>query len=106
MNVDDVFLILYHHQLQDGLSKDIRAKFSTIQKSQGTKICKMYQKAEAGLHRQKIKLQRPALEESRKQFFKIIATKEVNEQLNLSLLDLDKESWKSNMLEHVDTERG
>jgi Protein of unknown function (DUF3435) len=34
--------IVRARQLQDGLSKDIYAKFSTIKKSKGTKIHKLY----------------------------------------------------------------
>jgi len=84
--------IVRARQLQDSLSKDIRAEFGTIKKSKGTKIHKLYQKAEAGLHCEKIRLRRSALHKSRKQFFKTVETKDVNKQLDPSLLDLDKES--------------
>jgi Protein of unknown function (DUF3435) len=58
--------IVRARQLRDGLSKDIRAEFGTIEKSKGTKIHELYQKAEAGLRREKIRLRRSALQESRK----------------------------------------
>jgi Protein of unknown function (DUF3435) len=97
--------IVRARQLRDGLSKDIRAKFGTIKKSKGTKIHNLYQKAEADLRREKIRLRRSALQESRRQFFETIETKDVNEQLDLSKLDLDKESWKPEMVEHDLEER-
>jgi hypothetical protein len=43
--------IVKYRQLRDNLSRDIRAEFSTIKKSEGTKIHEMYQKAEANLRR-------------------------------------------------------
>jgi Protein of unknown function (DUF3435) len=97
--------IVRARQLRDGLSKDIRAEFGTIKKSKGTKIHKLYQKAEAGLRREKIRLRRSALQESRKQFFETVETKDVNEQLDPSLLNLDKESWKPEIMEHDLEER-
>lgn len=77
-------------QLRDCLPKDVSAEFGTIQNSKGTKIYENYEKAEAGLRRQKIKLRKSALQESRKQFFGTIEAKDINELLDLSLLDLDE----------------
>jgi Protein of unknown function (DUF3435) len=65
----------------------------------------MYRKAEADLRSQTIKLRRTALQESRKQFFKTIETEDVNKQLDPSPLDLDKEIWKPNMVQHDLEER-
>jgi Protein of unknown function (DUF3435) len=53
--------IVRARQLRDGLLKDIRAEFDTIEKSKGTKIHELYQKAKAGLRREKIRLRRSAL---------------------------------------------
>jgi hypothetical protein len=46
-------------------------------------------KAESRLYQQKTRLRKSALKESRKQFFETIETKDINEQLDLSLLNLD-----------------
>jgi Protein of unknown function (DUF3435) len=97
--------IVRARQLRDGLSKDIRAEFGTIQNSKGTKLYQMYQKAEAGLRRQKTRLRKSALQESRKQFFEKIETQDINEQLDLSLLDLDKDGWTPEIVEHDLEER-
>lgn len=51
--------IVRARQLRDSLSKDIRAEFSTIQNSKGTKMYEINQKAEAELHRQETKLGNP-----------------------------------------------
>ena len=53
--------IVRTRQLWDGLLKDIHAKFSTIKKLKGTEMHKLYQKAEADLHRKKIRLRRSTL---------------------------------------------
>jgi len=71
-----------YRQLRDNLSRDIRAEFSTIKKSEGTKIHEMYQKAEANLRRQKVKLRSSAFKESRAQFFETIEIRDINEQLD------------------------
>jgi len=44
-------------------------------------------------------------ERSGNSFFDTIDTKEVNEQLNLSMLDLDRKDWKPQMVEHKMAER-
>jgi Protein of unknown function (DUF3435) len=97
--------IVKYRQLRDKLSQDIRAEFGTIKKSEGTKIYEMHQKAEANLRRQKVKLRRSAFKESREQFFETIETRDINEQLDLSLLSLDPEGLKPEMVEHELTER-
>ena len=97
--------IVRARQLRDSLSRDIRAEFGTIQKSKGTKIYEMYEKAEASLRCQKTKLRKSALQECGKQFFETIETKDVNKQLDISLLDPDEEGWKPKVVEHDLDER-
>ena len=49
----------------------------------------MYQKAEADLYQQKTKIQKSTLQQSQRQFFEIIKMKDINEQLDLLLLNLN-----------------
>ena len=97
--------IVKYRQLRDNLSRDVRAEFGTVKKSEGTKIYEMYQNAEANLLRQKVKLRRSAFKESRGKFFETIETRDINERLDLSLLELDPEGLEPEIVERELMER-
>ena len=69
----------------------IREGYRTIKNAAGTNLCKMYQKAGDVLKCAKTRLHNSALKESRVQFFATIDIKEVNQQLDLSLLDQSRD---------------
>lgn len=101
--------VVHYQELRDTLSQEARHVHGTLTKAKaaGSKI---FQKAEASLRCIKAKLRKSAKASSRQQFFDIVETKDINEQLNqsrlnLSLLDLEKEDWKPEMAEHQLDER-
>ena len=65
----------------------------------------MYRKASLQLMNEKNKLCNSAKKASRQQFFDTIDTREVSEQLDLSLLGLEQKEWKPEMVEHEIGER-
>lgn len=97
--------IMEYRAFRDSLSKTLRDTYGTIQKAKGTKLHELYREADLRLKNEKNKLCSSAKREFRKQFFDTVDTKEVNEQLNLSLLDLDQKDWKPEMVEHEIVER-
>ena len=78
--------VVQYREIRDSLSKTLRSTFGTIKKAEGSKLYEVYQEASLQLKNEKNKLRISATKESRQQFFDTIDTKEVNEQLNLSLL--------------------
>ena len=97
--------VVEHRALRDSLSETLRKKYGTVQKAKGTELHELYLKANLQLKNEKNKLYSSAKKEFRQQFFDTIDTNEVNEQLNLSLLDLDRKDWKPEMVEHEMAER-
>lgn len=89
-------------QLQDNLSKEARLAFESLKnaEAQGSKIYQLYKKASNNLQCQKVKLRNTTTKKSRNQFFDTINTQEINEQLDLSLLDLDAAEWTTPKVEH------
>ena len=65
----------------------------------------MYQTTNLQFQNEKNKLYGSAKKGFRQQFFDTIDTQEVNEQLELSLLDLDRKDWKPDMVEYELAER-
>lgn len=94
--------IVKYRQLRDSLSQEVRHAFGSIKnaKAQGSKIYQLYKEAGDALQCSKVKLRKTTLKESRDQFFDTIDTQEVNEQLDLSLLDLNATEWMPSKVEH------
>lgn len=92
-------------QLRDSLSQALRDEYGTIAKATGTEMYEMYKKARNALQCAKVKLRKSALKESREHFFNTIDTKEINDQLNDSLYNADRESWKPETVVHNSEER-
>lgn len=99
--------IIVLRQLRDTLSEEARKEFGTIQtaKANKSKIFQMYERASADLHCAKTKVRKSALMESREHFFDTIDTKDLNAQVDLSMLDIRKEDWKPQRVEHSLHER-
>ncbi len=83
--------IVKYQQLQDSLSQETHHAFNSIKntKTQRSKIYQLYKKAENALQCFKVKLRKTAVKKFCDQFFDTIDTHEINEQLDLSLLDLN-----------------
>ncbi len=99
--------IVKYRQLRDSLSQEARHAFGSIKnaKAQGSKIYQLYKKAEDALQCFKVTLRKTAVKKSRDQFFDTIDTQEINEQLDMSLLDLNMTEWTPPKVEHCLTER-
>lgn len=65
----------------------------------------MYKEAGDALQCAKVKLRTAKLKECRNEFFDTIDTQEINEQLDLSLLDLNATEWTPPKVEHCLTEQ-
>ncbi|KAI9776368.1 MAG: hypothetical protein M1816_005335, partial [Peltula sp. TS41687] len=94
-------------QLRDNLTQEARRQYGTVKNAEaaGSKISEMRQKAEAALRCSKVKLRNTAVKESREEFFNTVDTREVNKQLDSTLLGLDQEGWKPTKVEHAIEER-
>jgi hypothetical protein len=104
--------IVKFRQIRDSLSQEAQREFGTVKaaRAHGSKIWKMYDRANADLHCAKVKLRKSAKLETRDHFFETIDTEELNAQgqdlsLDLSLLDLDEKDWKPEKVEHRLEER-
>jgi len=104
-NLENDSRIVKCREIRNTLAQNLRSQFGTIKKAEGSKLYEVYQEANLQLKNEKNKLRSSAKKESRKQFFDTIDTKEINEQLDLSILDLDRKDWKPGMVEHEMTER-
>jgi hypothetical protein len=65
----------------------------------------LYKEAGVALQCAKVKLRTATLKASRNEFFDSIDTQEINEQLDLSLLDLNATEWAPPKVEHCLTEQ-
>lgn len=99
--------IVQLRQLRDRLSEEAREESGTLKNAEAeeTKIYRMYKKANDAFHAARIRLRRLAKKNVRQHFFDTINTREINEQLDLSLLDLNKEDWEPKKVEHRLEER-
>jgi hypothetical protein len=94
-------------QIRDNLSQEARYAFGSIKNAaaQGSKVYQLYKKASNDLQCTKVKVRNAAFKQSRDYFFETIETDDVNEQLDLSLLDLNETEWTPPKVEHCLKER-
>jgi hypothetical protein len=99
--------IVQLRELRDRLSHEAQEESGTLKKAEaeGTKIYQMYKTADRELRCAKAKVLKSAKKVARQQFFDTISTIEINRQLNLSLLDLNKDDWEPKKVEHNLEER-
>jgi hypothetical protein len=91
-------------QLQDSYSQAICEQYGQIGKSVGTELHAMYQKAKHALKYTRVKLRNSASKEYREQYFNTIDTKEINQQLGLSVPDPEPAVYTLRVVVH-DTEK-
>jgi len=77
------------------LFKTLRDTYGTIKKAKGTQLHDLYRKADLQFQSAKARLRASAKKEARQQFFDSIDTQEVNEQLDPSILGLERKALKS-----------
>jgi hypothetical protein len=89
------------------LSQEARYAFGSIKNAaaQGSKIYQLYKKASNDLQCTKIRVRNAAFKQFRDQFFDTVETDDVNEQLDLSLLDLKETEWTPPKVDHCLDER-
>lgn len=94
-------------QLRDHLSKEVRQESGTLRNAEadGTKMYRMYKRAEDALRCIKSKLRKSAQRDARQLFFDRIDTEEINKQLDASLLDLEDCAWEPKQVEYALEER-
>jgi hypothetical protein len=94
-------------ELRDRLSREVRQESRTIKKAEaeGMKIYQLYKKANDELRCAEAKLLHEAASYTRTQFLGTIDTIEINKQLHLSLLDLNKDDQELKKVEHHLEER-
>ncbi|KIX09925.1 uncharacterized protein Z518_01006 [Rhinocladiella mackenziei CBS 650.93] len=92
---------------RDRLTNEARKESGTLRKAEaeGTKIDQMYKEVDRALRSAKMTALDSAKKASRQQFFDTISTIEINEQLDLSMLDLNEGDWEPKKVEHHLEER-
>jgi len=99
--------IVHLRELRDQLSREVREESGTIKKAEaeGTKMYQMYKKANDDLRCAKKNSLKEAVTYSRQRFFDTIDTIEINIQLDLSFLDLNKDDSEPRKVVHRLEER-
>lgn len=99
--------IVQLREIRDRLSYENPEESGTLKKAEAreTKVYQMYKTSDRELRCAKAKMLKSAKEVAQQQFFDTINTIEINRQLDLSLLDLNKDDWKPKRLEHNLEER-
>lgn len=94
--------IVQLRKLRDRLSHEARDESGTLTKAEaeGTKIYQMYKTADRELCCATAKVLKSAKKVARQQFFDTISTIGINRQLDLSLLDLNKDDWEPKKMKH------